>query len=68
MNEDGIRAVLQKLVAHNGGVRPTAHKLGLSAAYLSDILSHNRGISAGVAASLGFELIKKTTLQYRKVK
>jgi hypothetical protein len=41
-----------------------ARSLGLSAAYLSDVLSGNRGISMRVAGKLGYRKVERRKVLY----
>jgi len=68
MDEDGIRKLLQAMVDKSGGIRPGARALGLSAAYLSDILANRRNVSMRVAGRLGYRRIDKTIVKFVKEK
>jgi phenylalanyl-tRNA synthetase beta subunit len=55
-NASQIESVLRKMVKQTS-FRRTAAELGVTAAYVSDILKHRRGLSERVARALGFEPI-----------
>ncbi len=64
-NEEAIE-LIKKIIEKEGAQYKAAKKLGISAAYLSDILKNRRAISDKVSKKLGYERIttyKKLSLQ-----
>lgn len=57
-SEEEVRQHLRAYVEEAGSQTEAAKGLGISTAYLSDILHGHRGISAEIAGKLGF--VKKT--------
>jgi len=53
-NASQIESVLRKMVKQTS-FRRTAAELGVTAAYVSDILKHRRGLSERIAKALGFD-------------
>ena len=52
-----VRERIRQVVAEAGSQKAAAERLGISAAYLSDILLKRRAISAEVGAKVGYERV-----------
>lgn len=63
--QDDVLADIRKEV-NQSSLRQTADRIGLSAAYLSDILKGNRAVSETVAAVFGYEREIVTNVVFRK--
>ena len=68
MTEAGMRKLIEAHTIRAGGVRSGARNLGLSAAYLSDIIAGKRGVSMRVAGKLGYRREEHCTVKYVKVR
>jgi transcriptional regulator with XRE-family HTH domain len=62
--EDVIRAIRDEI--SESSLRKVAVKIGISAAYLSDVMRGNRAVSESVAASFGFQREIVTEVIFRK--
>ena len=63
--QEDVVADIRKAVEATS-VRQTAASIGVSAAYISDILNGNRGISDAIAEAFGYEREIVTKVTFRK--
>lgn len=63
--QDEVLAAIRKRTDASS-IRSVAKELGLSAAYLSDVLLGNRQVSDKVAESFGFQREVVTEIRFRK--
>jgi transcriptional regulator with XRE-family HTH domain len=63
--QDDVLADIRK-VAERSSLRQTAERIGVSAAYLSDILAGNRAVSDTIAEAFGYEREIVTEVIFRK--
>ena len=64
-SEEDILDVISKEIKLTS-LRKTAARVGISAAYLSDIMRRNRGISENVANAFGFQQVIVVSVTFRK--
>lgn len=64
-SEEDILEVISKEIKLTS-LRKTAARVGISAAYLSDIMRRNRGISDNVANAFGFQQVIVVSVTFRK--
>lgn len=57
ITEEGLRTLLKQMADDTGTQRELAERLGITPAYLSDIIRGGRGISDAIAAKLGYERV-----------
>lgn len=66
MNDDDVRRLLRKEAEKLGSQRALARSLGLSAAFVSDVLRGNRAPSGPLLDLLGLERIVAYQVRYTK--
>lgn len=59
ITEEEIKGVIEQMVKAWGSQRKVADHLGISAAFLSDIIHGNRPVSNKVAQKLGYKKVVK---------
>ena len=65
LTEEDVLKEIRRVVTESS-LRQTAGRLGISPAYLSDVLNGRRDISDAMAALFGFEREVVTTISFRK--
>jgi plasmid maintenance system antidote protein VapI len=63
--QDDVLADIRKVVEASS-LRQTAERINVSAAYLSDVLAGNRGVSDNMAAAFGYTREIVTKVIFRK--
>ena len=59
MNQTEFICYLQGIVTGVGSQRKTAHQLGISESYLSDVLNHRRAPGKKILNALGFTKVSR---------
>jgi plasmid maintenance system antidote protein VapI len=59
VTQDELKGTIEQMVKQWGSQRKVADHLGISAAFLSDIINGNRPISNKVAQKLGYSKVVK---------
>jgi predicted transcriptional regulator len=59
ITQDEIKGIIEDMVQKWGSQRKVADHLGISAAFLSDIINGNRPVSNQVAQKLGYKKVVK---------
>ena len=59
ITQDELKDIIEKMVTQWGSQRKVSDHLGISAAFLSDIINGNRPISNKVAQKLGYSKVVK---------
>jgi transcriptional regulator with XRE-family HTH domain len=62
--DDVLKVIRQE--TDSTSIRQTAKRLGISPAYLSDVLLGNRGVSENIAAAFGFKRIITSEIRFKK--
>lgn len=62
--EAEVRAALSSAIQRAGSLREWARRNDLSAAYVSDVMRHNRSIGEKIARALGYQVRVERTTRY----